>query len=554
MSSFGSHLSDPAFRLLGLSLLHFLWQGGLIALALKVILNGCQRSQSRYLWAFSALVLMSLTPVVTYLTVLRLSASGGVDLTAPLISVLGPSLDQSPWESWLVFAWLAGVMLLGFRALINIRALAKLRRSGEAVGEELAGRCRRLAEQMAQGWRVEFRLTGMIDSPVVIGWLRPLVLIPLSAATRTPPEELEALLLHELAHVRRLDAFANLLQILAETLLFYHPAVWWVSGVMRTEREHCCDDLAVSVTGDPARYVLALANMEEARLANDLALGAAGGSLVLRARRQLLAPAAVSDSLSWLRMAAVAVILTLVVMASGLVGRPLQVTAITSLVKPVQTLTQAFSVPNLTPAPAKPVAAAAKAEAPPIAPVVTAPIPAEDPARLVLTEPVAAPLQAASVTDAAKTLASLDPDVMADRAKRIYAQIDALRQANRDYAVASAAYQASVQAANQLTLDAARITTAAVFEGAGQVSPEFRLVSASRTMVAYPGNGAEIRGPSLGGDAIDQDKLRAYVASLPITHQIDEKNREVEANRQLVLGAARKQQDERAALTELMRN
>ncbi|MDB5439691.1 MAG: peptidase BlaR1 [Caulobacteraceae bacterium] len=556
MSLFSSHLSDPAFRLLGLSLLHFLWQGALIALALKVILNGCQRSQARYLWAFSALILMGLTPVVTYLTVLRLSATGGVDLTAPLINLLGPSLDQSPWESWLVFGWMAGVLLLGFRALANMRALAILRRGSERVGERLAERCRHLAGRMAPGWRVEFKLTAMIESPVVIGWLRPLVLIPLSAATRTPPEELEALLLHELAHVRRLDAFANLLQIMAETLLFYHPAVWWVSGVMRTEREHCCDDLAVGVTGDPARYVLALANMEEARQANDLALGAAGGSLVMRARRQLLAPAAVSDSLSWLRLAAVAIILTLVVMASGLVGRPLQVSAITSLVMPVQTLTHAFSVPDLKSAPAvvAPLSPTPRVEALPEVPSITTPISAEEPARQASLDTAAASAQPGPVTDAAKTIAGLDPGLMADRASKIYDQIDALLQANRDFNLASAAYRTSDEARYQLTVDAARALVTVVYEGAGQVNPAFRVVGASRTSVTYPGNGTDVRGPSLGGDAIDQAKLRAYVAGLPITRQLDAKTHEVEANRQLMLAAAQKLQDARLTLSELMRN
>ena len=98
--------------------------------------------------------------------------------------------------------------------------------------------------------------------PTVIGWLKPVVLLPASALAGLTPRQLEAILAHELAHIRRHDYLVNLLQTLVETLLFYHPAVWWLSRRIRVERENCCDDLAVSLCGDPVAYAAALADLE----------------------------------------------------------------------------------------------------------------------------------------------------------------------------------------------------------------------------------------------------------------------------------------------------
>ena len=99
----------------------------------------------------------------------------------------------------------------------------------------------------------------------LIGWLRPVILFPASALTGLSAEQLEALLAHELAHIRRYDYLVNLLQTTVETLFFYHPAVWWVSAQVRQEREHCCDDLAVAACGDVLTYARALTALEQLR-------------------------------------------------------------------------------------------------------------------------------------------------------------------------------------------------------------------------------------------------------------------------------------------------
>src|SRR6266478_7060614 len=113
-----------------------------------------------------------------------------------------------------------------------------------------------------------------LDAPAVLGWFRPVVLLPVRALSGLTEEQIEAVIAHELAHIRRLDCLVNLFQIAAETLLFYHPAVWWVSRQIRTERENCCDDEAILICGDAVNYARALTMMEEWRTAPSLMMAA----------------------------------------------------------------------------------------------------------------------------------------------------------------------------------------------------------------------------------------------------------------------------------------
>ena len=125
----------------------------------------------------------------------------------------------------------------------------------------------------------------------MVGWLRPAILLPIAAIATLTPAQVEAILAHELAHIRRHDYAVNLLQTIAETLLFYHPAVWWLSKRVRAEREHCCDEIAVEICGDAVAYAKALAELESWRTASPaMAVAATGGSLVDRVRRILRVP------------------------------------------------------------------------------------------------------------------------------------------------------------------------------------------------------------------------------------------------------------------------
>ena len=135
---------------------------------------------------------------------------------------------------------------------------------------------------------VQFRVSARVASALVFGWLKPVIVLPAAALGRLTEAEIEALLAHELAHVVRCDFLVNLLQTVAECVLFYHPLVWWVSARMREERELCCDDFAVAVCRDEVLYSKALLRLEELRM--EPALAATGGRLALRIRRLLAGP------------------------------------------------------------------------------------------------------------------------------------------------------------------------------------------------------------------------------------------------------------------------
>jgi beta-lactamase regulating signal transducer with metallopeptidase domain len=292
-----SFLSASAVHDLGWTLLHFLWQGLLLAAMLELILSFMRSATARHNLALAALVLMLLAPVLTFLFL-----RGGVP--QPTSAVLAPSAGAgapfdltvtsaapSPWTGWLVLLWLSGIAGLSLRALGGWIVVETLRRQGtEALPADLMERCRALQQQLQVMRPVRFLQSLRVATPVVVGWLQPVILLPVSALAGLPPQQLDALILHELAHIRRHDAFINALLLAAETVLFYHPALWWVSRRVRIERENCCDDLAVAGCGDAALYVEALASLEAGRLPPGLAL-AAGGRLKDRAARLLGVPA-----------------------------------------------------------------------------------------------------------------------------------------------------------------------------------------------------------------------------------------------------------------------
>jgi hypothetical protein len=172
------------------------------------------------------------------------------------------------------------------RLLGGLWLLRKLKtRFNQPAPKELVLRCRDLAQRLGIAYSIQLRESFAVNVPLVIGWLRPMILLPTSTISGLSVLQLELILAHELAHVRRHDYLLNLLQHLAETLLFYHPAVWWASAKIREERENCCDDMAVRVcNGDKTNYAKALAKLDDMHLCQ-LAPAATGGSLLKRIER-----------------------------------------------------------------------------------------------------------------------------------------------------------------------------------------------------------------------------------------------------------------------------
>ena len=301
MTTLTNWLSPSAMHSLGWTLLHFLWQGTAIAALAAVLMTLCRRASARYALAVGALVLMLAAPVATFF-VLTSSGKAAPATSSPVayselatgsaavkasseFSRFSPSLDTLPW---LVEAWLLGVAFFGLRSAGGFLLLERERRKQSTkVSDRVLAMCQTLQRQLELNRAVRYCECAWLQAPAVIGWFRPIVLLPVTALTGLSEEQLQLVIVHELAHIQRLDPFVNVFQISVETLLFYHPAVWWLNKRIRAEREHCCDDVAVSLCGNPVEYARALTLMEEWRTAPPLAMAANRGPLSERIFRVL---------------------------------------------------------------------------------------------------------------------------------------------------------------------------------------------------------------------------------------------------------------------------
>jgi beta-lactamase regulating signal transducer with metallopeptidase domain len=304
-------LNQPWTERLGWTLLHFLWQGILVAALYalaRALAGGRISARGRYTIACASLLAMTVAPALTYWWLGNSGQAARIgDLTDWGARQLAPGVAYSPvtdpWQQampGIVMAWFAGAAACSLRLLMAFISAAALRRSRHApVLTEWQQTLDRLIERMHVSRSVRLLATDRVDSPSVIGWLRPVILAPVGVLCGLAPEQVEALLAHELAHVRRHDYLVNVLQGIAESLLFYHPAVWWISNQIRAEREHCCDDLAVAASGDVLVYARALAELESMRPAHlKAALSANDGSLLRRIRR-LTNPVAAHRPAGW---------------------------------------------------------------------------------------------------------------------------------------------------------------------------------------------------------------------------------------------------------------
>jgi beta-lactamase regulating signal transducer with metallopeptidase domain len=346
---------------LGWTLVHFVWQGALIALVLFLFVRLARNRgpQIRYLAGCAALALMCGTavatliaetqavqqeladssnriaktlpsvpeitliadepapqlPAATGLTRVPTNPVADMPLTASahqagqsqITATAFPSLVQTlpqqieraaqrvePYLPWIVCLWALGVVVFSLRLLAGWQAVRELRGNPDATDPLWIDRCHRLKTRLGVSYAVRLVFSGSAAVPMVIGWLKPVVLVPASLVAGLSAAQLEAILAHELIHIRRHDYLVNLVQNVVETVFFYHPAVAWVSNCIRVEREHCCDDAASLACGGTLDYARALAALAESQRAPVLGVAATGGSLVERIRR--LAEAAIVPS------------------------------------------------------------------------------------------------------------------------------------------------------------------------------------------------------------------------------------------------------------------
>jgi beta-lactamase regulating signal transducer with metallopeptidase domain len=308
---------NPWMQVTGWTLIHFVWQGALLALVTAAGLRRCRHrsAETRYAVACIGLIAMLVAPIVTAAIVrapgsilligesmlpaasgsagaVRLQRESTGDVLSPSSTNGGTAIGKTRMDallSYVVWGWLAGASLLLARFAGGCWRVHRLRRASlrepvspwQSASERLAARL---------GVTVAFRVvdSGVVDAPGVIGSIRPLILLPVAVLTNMAPAQIEMILAHELAHIRRRDYAMNLFQTVAEALLFYHPCVWWVSARIREAREHCCDDVAVEICGEPTEYAAALAELASWRTRDAaLAVGATDGPLLVRVRRLL---------------------------------------------------------------------------------------------------------------------------------------------------------------------------------------------------------------------------------------------------------------------------
>lgn len=292
-------------RLTGWVLVHSLWQGVLVGLLYALARVLLPRGEARYRAGMVALLVLAACPLVTAWRLLE--AMAATALPVAMVSLDGGGIAQLPaaatgptwlWRldaalPWLVLAWSLGVLLLSWRAWRQWRRLRAMVRVAECLPD-----WQRSVTAMARrfGLRRSVRVlrSALVATPVLLGWLRPVILLPVAVVAGFPAAQIEWILAHELAHLRRWDPLANLFQVVLDTLYFHHPVVRWISRDVRNERELCCDALAVARRGGDARvFASALAGLGELSAGQPSLLLAADGGVLLERVRWLATPAAI---------------------------------------------------------------------------------------------------------------------------------------------------------------------------------------------------------------------------------------------------------------------
>jgi len=307
MTGLTSLFAPDTLRTLGWSLLHFVWQGFALAAIASVALTIFRRASARYF--VGVLTLFAMVTSVACTVVVLLNSQAAMQATesvaTPFIvltqkaffaQTAQPAIAGAPAVRslsaqalpLLVECWLAGVLFFTLRTAGSLIYLERLRRAASlSVAPALLAKCRELQSRLGIARIIRFCECRWLDAPAVIGWFRPVVLLPVRALTGLTEDQIEAVIAHELAHIRRFDAFVNLFQVVVESLLFFHPAVWWLNKRVRIERENCCDDVAVAACGNHLGYARALTTMEEWRATPAFSLAANGSPLAARISRIL---------------------------------------------------------------------------------------------------------------------------------------------------------------------------------------------------------------------------------------------------------------------------
>ena len=278
----------PLIQSLGWTLLHFLWQGAAIGLGyatLRLILPA-DHAEARYNAGLVALVLIAICPPLTLGIVYpHVVAAAGAEPTA--IDAVVASVSSAAAEPdatftldrvlpWLVLSWVLGVAIMAWRALRQWQALERIAHRCAEPSSDLERMLASLAKRFGLARSIRVLVSAQIDTPTLIGWLKPVILLPVAMVTQLTTAQIEAILVHELAHIRRKDYLLNLLITVVELLFFFNPFTRLLVAQLKKEREHCCDDAVLEFRYDPHGYVSALLSLARQQQQTSLAVAAIG--------------------------------------------------------------------------------------------------------------------------------------------------------------------------------------------------------------------------------------------------------------------------------------
>jgi ankyrin repeat protein/beta-lactamase regulating signal transducer with metallopeptidase domain len=303
-------LSPELINAFGWTLLHSLWQGALIGIALALILMLMKRftAQTRYYMILTAMLTLLALSIFTFIDLYQPQTDKGKpnqifqplpkentgDNTLPTTiseqaTAVSPAISlESLQHTFLIYfdrhmpsvvaLWFLGMLIFLLKFLGGLAYSQRLKHyRTESIPESWQVKIDVLCKKLNIDQTITTLKSGVARVPMVIGYIKPVVLIPASLFTGLTPQQIESILAHELAHIARHDYLLNLIQSMIEILYFYHPAVWWISGSLRREREHCCDDIAVKLSGDSRIFARTLADLQERCLEkNTLSMALAG--------------------------------------------------------------------------------------------------------------------------------------------------------------------------------------------------------------------------------------------------------------------------------------
>jgi|GEM_PF-6369601 len=289
-------MSDQTIYSLGWTIVHSLWQILIVTVLLRVLLHLFKNASTnfRYLLSATSLVLILVAGIITFIGVYSNYQPETVASTVEEKGIFGSLLSQTAIseqfsilsipaliaekytivKAWLemnlsliVMLWMAGILLFMLKFTANLFYVQRLKHYGtKSVSNEWQAMLKGLSDKIGVKKQVQILESVFAKGPMVIGHLKPVILLPAGLLFSMPIDQIEAIFAHELAHIRRKDYLINTLKAILEVIFFYHPAMWWISSIFDEEREHCCDDISLSVSIDPMALSKALVSAEEFRM------------------------------------------------------------------------------------------------------------------------------------------------------------------------------------------------------------------------------------------------------------------------------------------------